>query len=139
MRRDERAVEKISDLSGMSRHSPVLAYSLAALMLSMAGIPPLAGFFGKFAIFNAAVASELYILAIIGVLTSVVGAYYCLRIVKVMFFDEPEDAFDETVSLARKFILGFSVLFVIFFIVKPGSVIQATQNAASSLFMTAGS
>ncbi len=134
MRRDNNLLEEISDLSGLSRHSPALAYAMAILMFSMAGIPPFAGFFGKFAVFSAAVDAEFYTLAVIGVLTSVISAYYYLRIIKVMFFDEPEDAFDSAFPFARKAILTLSVLFVICFVIKPGLILETTQAAASSLF-----
>jgi len=134
MRREDHALNKISDLSGLSQNNPWLAYAMAIMMFSMAGIPPFAGFFGKLAIFSAAVEAEYYVLAIIGVLTSVIGAYYYLRIIKVMFFDEPEDAYDSGFPLARKIILVLSVLFVVGFIIKPGLVLETTHAAASSLF-----
>lgn len=134
MRRNDIEVSKISDLAGLSRTYPAMAYAMAILMLSMAGIPPFAGFFSKLVVFNAAVASEHYVLAVVGVLTSVVGAYYYLRIVKVMFFDEPADAFDGGIPLARKVVLVLCVLFVTCFILKPGILLQTTQVAASSLF-----
>lgn len=134
MRRDGLVLEKISDLAGLSRNHPFLAYGLAILMFSLAGIPPFAGFFGKLAVFSAAVEAEYYVLAVVGVLSSVVGAYYYLRIIKVMFFDEVEDAYDETLPLARKAVLMASLFFVVFFIVKPGLIIEVSQNAASSLF-----
>jgi len=134
MRRDDHPLDKISDLSGLSRNNPALAYGMAILMFSMAGIPPFAGFFGKLAIFSAAVQAEFYILAIIGVLTSVIGAYYYLRIIKVMFFDEPVDAYDDSFPMARKVVLVLSVLFVVCFILKPGVILEGTQAAAASLF-----
>ena len=107
MRRNGLALEKISDMSGFSKNNPVYAYALTALMFSMSGIPPLAGFFGKLFIFQAAIASQLYVLATLGILASVVSAYYYLRIVKVMFFDEPCDAFDETMSLVGRMVLFY--------------------------------
>ena len=134
MRRNDVPLRNISDLSGLSRHSPALAYGMLILMFSMAGIPPFAGFFGKLAVFNAAVAEEYYVLAVLGVLTSVVSAYYYIRIVKVMFFDEPEDAYDAAFPLARKVVLLLSILFVSLFVFKPGIVIEPTQAAAASLF-----
>ena len=85
--------------------------------------------------FSAAVDAELYVLAVIGVLSSVVGAYYYLRIIKVMFFDEPEDAYDVGFPLARKIVLLVSILFVTLFIIKPGLILETTQAAASSLFI----
>lgn len=112
MRRQGLSVFKISDLSGLSQTSPALAYSMAILMFSMSGIPPAAGFFGKLVVFNAAVAEGYYVLAVVGVLSSVVAAYYYLRVVKVMFFDEPEDAFDKDMPFARRAVLLISILFV---------------------------
>ncbi|MEC9208274.1 MAG: NADH-quinone oxidoreductase subunit NuoN, partial [Pseudomonadota bacterium] len=94
MRRQGVLVEGIEDLAGLARNHPIMAAAMAIFMFSMAGIPPLAGFFGKLYVFMAAVNEGLYILAIVGVLTSVVGAFYYLRIIKVMYFDDPEDAFD---------------------------------------------
>ena len=89
MRRDGKLVENIADLAGLSRTHPTMAFFLAMLLFSLAGIPPLAGFFAKFYVFLAAIKAGLYVLAVIGVLTSVVGAYYYLAIVKLMYFDEP--------------------------------------------------
>ena len=88
MRRGDRMFETIEDLSGLSRTHPLMAFCLAMMMFSLAGIPPLAGFFAKFVVFTAAINANLVTLAVIGVVTSVIGAYYYLRIVKVMYFDE---------------------------------------------------
>ena len=134
MRRDGILVEKIDDLAGLSRHNAPMAYAMAILMLSMAGIPPLAGFFGKLVIFSAAVEQGYFILAVLGVLSSVVACYYYLRVIKVMFFDEPADAFDGNIPFARRAVLCISVLFVIGFILKPALIIESAQNAAASLF-----
>lgn len=133
MRRDGFALEKISDLSGLSRHSPVLAYALAILLFSMAGIPPMAGFFGKMMVFKAAVASELYILAVLGILTSVVAAYYYLRIIKVMFFDEPAEKFDSGIAFEKRAVILLSVVFVIGFIAVPNVLIDSASGAAQAL------
>src|SRR6202020_2772600 len=94
MRRRGRALEEITDLSGLARTDPGLALALAVFMFSMAGIPPLSGFFGKLYVFLAAVQTGMWTLAVIGVLTSVVGAYYYIRIVKVMYFAAPVEPFD---------------------------------------------
>ena len=134
MRRDGSDYEKISDLRGMSQSNPVMAYAMAILMFSMSGIPPMAGFFGKLLIFEAAIAQELYILAVFGVLSSVVAAYYYLRIVKVMFFEEEGDAFDGDLPFARRIVLFVSVMFVLAFAIKPGLIVASTQGAASVLF-----
>src|SRR5690606_7097409 len=87
MRRGDVMYESIDDLSGLARTHPVMAFCLAAMMFSLAGIPPLAGFFAKFYVFAAAIQANLVTLAVIGVVTSVIGAFYYLRIVKVMYFD----------------------------------------------------
>src|SRR4029077_10622783 len=89
MKRNGEAVETISDFAGLARTNPLLAFFCAMLLFSLAGIPPLAGFFAKFYVFMAAINSGLFTLAVLGVLASVVGAYYYLYIIKVMFFDEP--------------------------------------------------
>lgn len=134
MRRQGLSVYKIKDLSGLSQTNPGMAYPLAILMFSMSGIPPAAGFFGKLVVFNAAVSSGYIILAILGVLTSVVAAYYYLRVIKVMFFDEPEDAFDTDIPFARRAVLFISVLFVLGFVIKPNLFVSNSFDAASVLF-----
>ena len=134
MRRHGLAIQKISDLSGFSQNSPVLAYAMAALMFSMSGIPPLAGFFSKFFIFQAAIESELYVLAVFGVLASVVAAYYYLRIIKVMFFDEVADPFDEKMGLGQRVVLLISVLLISGFVFRPNFVVDTAIHAAQSLF-----
>ena len=134
MRRQGMAVYKISDLAGLSKTAPALAYSLAILMFSMSGIPPAAGFFGKLVVFNAAVAEGYFVLATIGVLSSVVAAYYYLRVIKVMFFEEPEDEFDKDIPFARRSVLAISVLFVLGFIIKPSIFIAGSMQAASVFF-----
>ena len=98
MRRHGRAVEAIDDLAGLASTQPLLAAALAVFMFSLAGIPPLAGFFAKLYVFMAAIDAGLVPLAVIGVLASVVGAYYYLRIVKVMYFDEAREAFDRPIG-----------------------------------------
>ena len=134
LRRHGREIENISDLSGVSKTNPMLGYAMAVLMFSMAGIPPLAGFFGKLVIFEAAVAQELYILAVMGVLTSVVAAYYYLRIVKVMFFDEVIDALDNDFPFSRRAILFIAIAFIIGFVFQPDLFISGTQGIASVFF-----
>ena len=126
-------VEGISDLAGLARNNPLLALVLALFMFSMAGVPPLAGFFGKFYIFVAAINAELYALAVIGVLSSVVGAYYYLRIVKVMYFDEPAEAFERPIGIEMKAILAGTGLFVTLFILYPTPILIGAEAAAASL------
>lgn len=138
MRRGGIAGEQISDFSGLSKTSPMLAYAMAIMLFSMSGIPPMAGFFGKLMIFEAAIAAQMYTLAVVGVLTSVVAAYYYLRVIKVMFFDEALDPIDAEPSLVRKAIVGFCVIFTIGFIFVPDILIQTSRAAANILFAVTG-
>ncbi|MCB9991410.1 MAG: NADH-quinone oxidoreductase subunit NuoN [Rhodospirillales bacterium] len=134
MRRGGMEVDDIEDLGGLSKNSPLLAYALAILMFSMSGIPPMAGFFGKFFIFQAAIASEMYVLATLGILTSVVAAFYYLRVIKVMFFDDPVDVFDKQIAFSKRAVVLMSVVFVLLFIKYPDGLVQTSLNAASALF-----
>jgi NADH-quinone oxidoreductase subunit N len=133
MRRPEGMVENITDLSGLARTHPAMAFFLAMLLFSMAGVPPLAGFFAKFYVFLAAVKAGLYALAVIGVLASVVGAYYYLLIVKVMYFDEPAPNFVGTPH-ELKAVMAVCGLFNLLFFVYPGPLVGAATAAAKSLF-----
>jgi NADH-quinone oxidoreductase subunit N len=133
MRRAGGPVEDISDLAGLSRTNPVMAFFLAMLMFSLAGIPPLAGFFAKFYVFLAAIQAGLYPLAVIGVLASVVGAYYYLRIVKVMYFDEPAGEFVPMAPELRV-ILGISGAFILLFVFVAGQVGSVADVAAKTFF-----
>lgn len=133
MRRKDGMVENYDDLAGLARTSPVKAFMLAALMFSLAGIPPLAGFLAKYYVFLAAIEAGLYALAVIGVLSSVVGAFYYLRIVKVMYFDEPAAAFEPMPSELRA-VLAISGLFTILLFVYPAPLLAAAGVAARALF-----
>ena len=134
MRRQGRMLEQIADLSGLSRTNPALALALAIFMFSLAGIPPAAGFFGKLYIFLAAIDAKLTGLAVIGVVTSVVGAFYYFRIVKVMYFDELTGAFDQPIASELKCVLVVTALVTLFFFLLPGPVIGSAEVAAASLF-----
>jgi len=133
MRRKDGMVEDIYELAGLSRTNLPMAILLAVLMWSLAGIPPFVGFFAKWFVFSAAVEAGLYPLAVIGVVMSVVGAYYYLRIIKVMFFDEPAEAF-EPMPMELRVVLGLSGVFVVFFAIMPGPIVEAATVAAESLF-----
>jgi len=133
MRRDGQMVENISDLSGLARTKPAMAFFLAMLLFSLAGIPPLAGFFAKFYVFLAAIKAGLFALAVIAVVTSVVGAYYYLTIVKIMYFEEPAKPF-EPMPIELKAVLAVTGLFNLLFFVYPGPLVDAANAAAKSLF-----
>lgn len=132
MRRQGRAVEKITDLSGLGRNHPGLALAMTIFMLSMAGVPPLSGFFGKLYVFLAAIQSGLWLLAVIGVITSVIGAYYYLRIVKLMYFDAPEGVFDRPAP-SLSFVVAVTGVVTLLFILVAGPVTTAAQAAAMAL------
>jgi NADH-quinone oxidoreductase subunit N len=134
MRANGRSVEGINDLSGLSKTRPVMAAALAVMMFSMAGIPPFAGFFGKFFIFKAAVDAGLIPLAVVGVLTSVAAAFYYLRIVKIVYFDDAGDQFEPIAPQAR-LVLGVTSVFVaIFFVFPLPQMVSGASRAAQSLF-----
>jgi len=134
MRRKEVGnVENVDDLAGLSSTNPFMALVLTALMFSLAGIPPLAGFFAKYYVFLAAIEAKLYALAIIGVIASVVGAYYYLRIVKVMWFDEAKGGFEKAAGELR-IVYALSGLFVIAFIFFGGMLGNAVTAAAKTFF-----
>jgi len=133
MRRDGTLVENIGDLAGLARTKPTMAFFLAMLLFSLAGIPPLAGFFAKFYVFLAAIKAGLFTLAVLGVLASVVGAYYYLLIVKIMYFDEPARNFDSMPGRLRV-VLGLSGLLNMFFFAYPAPLVGLATVAAKSLF-----
>ena len=135
MRQHDRMVENIDDLSGLSRTHPMLALAMGIFMFSMAGIPPLAGFFAKLYVFLAAVEAQLYTLAIIGVLSSVVAAYYYLRIVKLMYFDEPKDPLYRPIGRELGWVIAGTGLFTLFFFIYPAPILNAAKAAADSLFL----
>ncbi len=134
MRVKGKNVEDISDLSGMAKNHPVMAAVLAALMFSMAGIPPLAGFLGKFYIFVAAVNAGFVWLAVVGLLASVISAVYYIRLIKIMYFDEPGTAFDAPDKLAGTLMVGCGVLMLVIFVL-PSSLVDSAQAAARALFL----
>jgi NADH-quinone oxidoreductase subunit N len=133
MRVEGRPVETIADLAGLSRTNGAAAFFLAMLMFSLAGVPPLGGFFAKYYVLLPAVEAGLYPLAVIGVLASAVAAFYYLRIVKVMYFDEPAPAFDHT-PLSMRAVLAVSSIFLLCFWLYPAPVMDAASAAAKSLF-----
>src|SRR6266550_3246419 len=134
MRRGDHVVENIGDLSGLAQTRPGYAFVFAMLMFSLAGIPPLAGFFAKFYVFLAAVKAGLYPLAIIGFVASVVGAVYYLRIVKVIYFDEPAPAFEHDMGLSLAGIITAAGIFTVFFFFGAAPLVSAAGAAAAVLF-----
>jgi len=133
LRRQDVAVEQIDDLKGLAKTHPMLALAMVIFMFSLAGVPPLAGFFGKYFIFLAAVKAGLAPLAIIGVLTSVVAAAYYLRIIKLMYFDEPAAAIDPIPEASLRFGVGIPALIMLLFVLWPAPLVDSALGAAKSL------
>jgi NADH-quinone oxidoreductase subunit N len=133
MRRTSGMVEEIDELAGLAQTNLGMATVLALLLFSLAGIPPLAGFFAKFYVFSAAVKEGLWPLAVFGVLASVVGAYYYVRIVKIMFFDAPKDQFLRVPAKAG-LVMGVTGLFMLLYVAWPAPLLAAADAAARTLF-----
>jgi NADH-quinone oxidoreductase subunit N len=133
MQRGGKAVESITDLAGLARTDMKLAVVFSMLFLSLAGLPPLAGFFAKFYVFLAAIQAGLVWPAVIGVLMSAIGLVYYLRLVKVMFFDEPATRFDPVLGFGSKAILALSAAVALLFIFAASPIITAADTAARSL------
>jgi NADH-quinone oxidoreductase subunit N len=133
MRRNDKNVEQIDELAGLSATNPMMATILTILMFSLAGIPPLAGFWAKWYVFLAAINADLYALAVIGVLASVVGAYYYLRIIKIMWFDEPAGGF-QPMAAELRLVLGLSGAFVLFYVLIGGPIGAMAGAAAKTFF-----
>ncbi|HEY1299567.1 MAG TPA: NADH-quinone oxidoreductase subunit NuoN [Stellaceae bacterium] len=134
MRRRGEMVEEITDLAGLARTQPPLALALAVFLFALTGIPPTAGFFAKLYIFLAAIDANLVGLAVIGVVTSVVGAVYYLRIVRVMYFDEAAEAFDRPIAAELKAVVFVTAIVTMFFFLLPGPIVGGAEAAAAALF-----
>jgi NADH-quinone oxidoreductase subunit N len=133
MSRNGQALEQISDFAGLSRTNPLMAFFFAMLLFSLAGIPPLAGFFAKFYVFTAAIKAGFFTLSVIGVITSVVGAFYYLNVIKVMYFDERAEATD-AVHIELRSVVAVTALFNMLFFAYPGPLVSVATAAAKSLF-----
>ena len=134
LKRNDAYFENISDLSGMYKNHPFTTILVALMMFSLAGIPPLAGFFGKFYIFVAALESNMVFLAVIGIIASVISAFYYLRIVKIMYFDEPKEEFDGVNIRSLQVLFYPSSFLVILFFIYPAPIIQLSEYAIKSFY-----
>tara|TARA_B100001093_G_C25963832_1_gene650263 strand:+ start:84 stop:482 length:399 start_codon:yes stop_codon:yes gene_type:complete len=128
MKKDGQYKENISDLSGISKKSPLLAFAFLIVLFSLAGIPPLAGFFAKFYIFTAVLEQEMYALAIIGLLTTVISAFYYLRIIKTIYFEENNYSFDNVNNLSVSVTIFTSCILLTTFFLYP-SVLNKIVNS----------
>ena len=128
MKRNNEYFEDIEDLSGLSKNHPLLSLSLLIILFSLAGIPPLAGFFAKFYIFKSVLEQSMYFLAIVGLLSTVVAAFYYLRIIKIMYFDKEKEKYDTDHSLWLKFSLTASTLLILIYFVFPSQLIEVVSR-----------
>ena len=128
MKRENTFYENINDLSGMSKNHPLLALSFLIILFSLAGIPPLAGFFAKFYIFMAVIESEMYILAILGLLTTVISAFYYLRIIKIIYFDKPKKPFELNYDWGLRISLILSSVLVLIYFIYPSLLVDLISS-----------
>ena len=128
MKRENIFYENINDLSGLSKNHPLLALGFLIILFSLAGIPPLAGFFAKFYIFMAVIESKMFVLAIIGLITTVVSAFYYLRIIKIIYFDKPKKPFEENYEWGLKIPLIFSTILTLIYFVHPSILIEIVSS-----------
>ena len=128
LRRNEKYYETLDDLSGLSKNHPLLSLSLLVILFSLAGIPPLAGFFAKFYVFKAVIEQSMYFLAIVGLLSTVIAAFYYLRIIKIIYFDEEKEKYDTDHSFWLKFSLSVSTILILIYFIFPSQIIDVVSR-----------
>ena len=128
MKRNNEYYENVDDLSGLSKNHPLLSLSLLIILFSLAGIPPLAGFFAKFYIFKSVIEQSMYFLAIVGLLSTVIAAFYYLRIIKIIYFDKEKEKYDTDHSLWLKISLSVSTLFILIYFIFPSQLIEVVSR-----------
>ncbi len=128
MKRKDIFYEDIQDLSGLSKNHPIISFCLLVLLFSLAGIPPLAGFFAKFYVFMAVIKVEMYTLAIIGLITTVISAFYYLRIIKIIYFDDPKEIFEIDQNFGLKVSLFLSTIIILIYFIYPSLLIDMVSN-----------
>ena len=128
MRRKDIFYEDIQDLSGLSKNHPIISFCLLVLLFSLAGIPPLAGFFAKFYIFMAVIKAEMYALAIMGLITTVISAFYYLRIIKIIYFDESKETFEIDQNFGLRISLALSTIIILVYFIYPSLLIDVVSN-----------
>jgi len=128
LRRDDKYFENIEDLSGLSKNHPVLSFSFLIVLFSLAGIPPLAGFFAKFYIFTAVIEQSMYFLAITGLLSTVIAAFYYLRLIKIIYFDSEKEKYESSHNIGLKISLVFSSIFILFYFIYPSPLIEIIEK-----------
>ena len=128
LRRDNKFYDNIEDLSGLSKNHPIISLCLLIVLFSLAGIPPLAGFFAKFYIFISVIEQSMYFLAIVGLVSTVISAFYYLKIIKIIYFDEAKEKFDQENYIGLKITLALSTAIVLMYFVYPSWLINIISN-----------
>ena len=128
LKRNDQYYETLDDLSGLSKNHPLLSLSLLVILFSLAGIPPLAGFFAKFYVFMAVIEQSMYFLAIVGLLSTVIAAFYYLRIIKIIYFDQEKEKYDSDHSFWLKFSLTVSTILILIYFIFPSQIIDVVSR-----------
>ena len=128
LKRNDEYFETVDDLSGLSKNHPILSLSLLVILFSLAGIPPLAGFFAKFYVFKAVIEQSMYFLAIVGLLSTVIAAFYYLKIIKVIYFDEEKESYDKDHNIWLKMSLTFSTLLILLYFIFPSQLVEIVSR-----------
>ena len=128
LKRNNEYYEEIEDLSGLSKNHPLLSLSLLIILFSLAGIPPLAGFFAKFYIFKAVLEQSMYFLAIVGLLSTVIAAFYYLRVIKIIYFDKEKEKYDQDHNIWLKFSLTFSTILILLYFIFPSQLVEVVSR-----------
>ena len=128
LKRSDKYYENIEDLSGLSKKHPILSFSLLIVLFSLAGIPPLAGFFAKFYVFLAVIEQSMYFLAIVGLLATVVAAFYYLRIIKIIYFDPEKEEYETSHNLGLKITLAISTIFILAYFIYPSGITEIVSK-----------
>ena len=128
LKRNNKYYENIDDLSGLSQNHPLLSLALLITLFSLAGIPPLAGFFAKFYIFKAVIEQSMFFLAIVGLLSTVIAAFYYLRIIKLIYFDDPKEKYDTDFSIGLKTTLTLSTLLILLYFIYPSKLVEIVSK-----------
>jgi NADH-quinone oxidoreductase subunit N len=128
LKRNDKYYENIDDLSGFSKNHPLISLSLLIILFSLAGIPPMAGFFAKFYLFKAIVKESMYFLAITGLLSTVISAFYYLRIIKIIYFDQEKEKYDSDYSIGLKLTLSLSTLLILLYFIYPSRLVEIVSR-----------
>jgi NADH-quinone oxidoreductase subunit N len=128
MKRNNEYYEKIEDLSGLSKNHPLLSVSLLIILFSLAGIPPMAGFFAKFYVFTSVIQESMYFLAITGLFSAVISAFYYLRIIKIIYFDKEQEKFDTDHNIGLKISLSISTLLILLYFIFPSKLLELVSK-----------